>query len=77
MGSCPWVDYGYAYTIVPGLKLDQLTEAAVSVLVGFVDVIAGLEDPVVILCGWIRLRFTKACTDALYGVANSFKEDTE
>ncbi len=67
---------GMRNTIVPGLKLDQLTGAAVNVLVGFVDVIAGLDDPLVILYGWIRLRFTKACTDALYGVGNSFKEGT-
>ena len=60
-------------TIAPGLKLDQLIGAAVSVLVGLFDKIAGVDEPLVILYEWVRPNFTKACTDALYGFGNSFK----
>ena len=40
---------GMGSTMAPGLKLYQLTEAAVSALVGFFDGIADLDDPEVIL----------------------------
>ena len=60
-------------TIAPGLKLDQLIGAAVSVLVGIFDKIVGGDELSVSLYEWVRLRFTKASTGALYGVENSFK----
>ena len=64
-------------TIVSVLKLDQWTRTAVSILVCCFDVIACVDDALVILCQWVRIRFTKACSDALYGMENSFKNESE
>ena len=42
-------------------------------MVGFFDKIAGVDELSVSLCAWIRLRFTKAYTGALYGVGKFFQ----
>ena len=71
------VSRGMHDAMAPGPNLDQMTRRVLTVMGPFFDELGEQGEQTVNLYEWIRPRFTKASTEAIYGPGNPFKYDPD